>query len=98
MHQQRPPAAALSLFPLLLASLAGPVAAAPEIQAYMQRLADAGYSPGQILTHLDQLLTRQSYTMATNDIYWVAVGIAGCLIALIWSAKPPFNLGGPRAR
>ena len=73
-------------------------ATSPQTQDYMQRLADAGYSPGQILTHLDQLLTRQSYTMATNDIYWVAVCIAGCLIALIWNAKPPFNLGGPRAR
>ena len=32
MYQPRPPAAALSLVPLLLASLAGPVAAAPAIQ------------------------------------------------------------------
>lgn len=61
---------------------------------YMDRLASTGMAQEQMYAHIDRLLTQQAYTMATNDIYWVALSSSIALIALVWFARPPFNTSG----
>ena len=48
-------------------------------------------TPGNAYGVVDRLLTQQSYTLATNDLYWVTSGIMLSLVALVWFSKPPFN-------
>lgn len=69
----------------------------PNTEAYMQRLAELGMDPSRMHASMDQLLARQAFTMATNDIYWVALGLAVFLIFFVWLAKPPFGTGGRRS-
>ena len=68
----------------------------PQTESYMQSMAELGMEPSRMHASMDQLLTRQAFTMATNDIYWVSLGIAVFLMAFVWLAKPPFGTGGRR--
>ncbi len=68
----------------------------PQTQDYVQRMTEAGMDPSRINASLDLLLTRQAFTMATNDIYWVAVTFAVFLMAFVWLSRPPFNTGARR--
>lgn len=68
----------------------------PQTESYMQRLGELGMDPSRMHASLDQLLTRQAFTMATNDIYWVAVCLAAFLMVFVWLARPPFGTGGRR--
>jgi DHA2 family multidrug resistance protein len=58
---------------------------------YLSRLDSTGMPPGNAYGVVDRLLTQQSYTLATNDLYWVTSGIMLSLVALVWFSKPPFN-------
>ncbi len=74
-------------------------AMSPQTEDYMRRLGEMGMEPSRIHATLDQLLTRQAFTMATNDIYWVALAIAIFLMGFVWLARPPFSLhSGRRVR
>jgi len=63
----------------------------PQTTDYMNRLSGAGLQPDQIHANIDRLITQQSYTMATNDIYWVALAVSAMLVGFIWLARPPFG-------
>jgi DHA2 family multidrug resistance protein len=65
----------------------------PQTADYAQRLAELGMAPERVVASLDLLLTRQAFTMATNDIYWVSVAIAIFLMGWVWFARPPFDAG-----
>lgn len=58
---------------------------------YLARLDSTGMTADNAYGVVDRLLTQQSYTLATNDLYWVTSGIMLSLVALVWFSKPPFN-------
>ena len=68
----------------------------PQTADYIDRLASAGMRPDQIHANIDRMITQQAYTMATNDIYWVAMAVSSLLIGFIWLARPPFGTAGRR--
>ncbi len=69
-------------------------AAAPATQ-FVQGLEHGGFSLHQAYGVIDQLITRESLTLAVNDVYIVCAWLFLAMIPLLWFARPPFgNTGG----
>ncbi len=57
----------------------------------IQMLGSHGMSLQQSYGVLDATLSRQTYMMAADDVFWLCGCIIIGLIAIIWFAKPPFH-------
>lgn len=63
------------------------------LQAIAQ-LQQLGFSHEAALAQLQNMVTNQSYMLATNDFFWVSGYAFLLLIGIIWLARPPFILSG----
>jgi MFS transporter, DHA2 family, multidrug resistance protein len=69
--------------------------AAPAATAYMQHLQGLGLHGKAQLSVIDQVVTREAFTLAVNDVFWGCAILFLALIPVLWLAKPPFgNAGG----
>jgi len=62
---------------------------------YMQRLQQSGLSPSAALAQLNQLITSQSYLLATNAVLCLSGLLLLVLVPVIWLTRPPFAIKGP---
>jgi DHA2 family multidrug resistance protein len=62
----------------------------PLANDYIDRLHRLGIPDNAALGYLDQMITTQSYTLATDQILTLSALLMLSLITLIWWAKPPF--------
>lgn len=62
-----------------------------------QQLSDSGLGPDQVLSQINQMVTAQSVTLATNQVFW----ISGCCFALaaaaVWLAPRPARVADTTA-
>jgi DHA2 family multidrug resistance protein len=66
----------------------------------LQMLTGQGMSQQQTYGLVDATLSRQTFMMAADDVFWISGWVIVALIAIIWLAKPPFHAGsghGPAA-
>ncbi len=64
----------------------------------LQMLSGNGMTPQQTYGLVEATLSRQTYMMAADDVFWLSGCVTVALIAIIWFAKPPFNAStGPVA-
>lgn len=62
---------------------------------YYMKLKGFGLDNKQIASYIDDLITQQSLQMASNDIFYLAMGIFLALTLLVWFARPPFTTAQP---
>ena len=70
--------------------------ASQPMQDYLQQLQSTGMPPDVARAQIDHVLTVQSYTLATNDLFWLGGCLLLLLIFVIWQTRPPFG-GAPGA-
>ncbi len=66
----------------------------PATTQFLQQLTHGGMSRSQGLGVIDQLLTRESLTLAVNDVFLACAILFLMLIPLLWFARPPFGSAG----
>lgn len=69
----------------------------PAAMRYLQQLGHAGHTATQNLGIVDQLVNREAYTLAVNDIFWLCAILFVLLMPLLWFARPPFGSAGGAA-
>ena len=69
-------------------------AAHPATTHFLQQLTHDGMSRSQGLGVIDQLLTRESLTLAVNDVFLACAILFVMLIPVLWFARPPFGSAG----
>jgi DHA2 family multidrug resistance protein len=69
-------------------------AAAQPVQDYLAKLGDVGIPHDLTMAQINSTLTVESYTLATNDVFWLGGCILLTLIVVIWRTKPPFGGAG----
>ncbi len=57
----------------------------------LEMLAAHGMSQQQTYGLVEATLSRQTYMMAADDVFWLSGCVIVGLIAIIWFAQPPFN-------
>lgn len=62
----------------------------PLLRQYLERLHELGMRDDVALAHLEQLITNQAYTIATDHILTISATVMIALVPLIWWARPPF--------
>lgn len=62
----------------------------PVANDYLDRLHQLGMPDNVALAYLDNIITTQSYTLATDRILTLSALLMLSLVTLIWWAKPPF--------
>jgi len=62
----------------------------PHLQTALAQLQSHGLTSSSSYATLNQLLTKQAYVLATDDIFWLCGSLFLTLMILIWFAKPPF--------
>ncbi|WP_329740459.1 DHA2 family efflux MFS transporter permease subunit [Dyella sp. A6] len=68
--------------------------AEPATTHFMDMLSHTGLSHVQILGVMDRLVTRESLTLAVNDVFFACAVLFVLLIPLLWFARPPFGSAG----
>jgi DHA2 family multidrug resistance protein len=68
--------------------------ASQPMQDYVTQIQNLGVPHELALAQIDRQLTVESYTLATNDIFWLSGCILLMLIIFIWRTRPPFTGGG----
>lgn len=69
--------------------------ASPAATHFMQQLTHGGFSHKEALGMINQLVTRESLTLAVNDVHLVCAVLFLAMIPMLWLARPPFgNAGG----
>ena len=66
----------------------------PAATHFVERLAHSGLSHTQSLGLIDSLVTRESLTLAVNDVFLACAVLFLLLIPVLWFARPPFGSGG----
>ncbi|MFI4937533.1 MAG: DHA2 family efflux MFS transporter permease subunit [Candidatus Berkiellales bacterium] len=56
----------------------------------LKKLHALGFSVEKSYAEITQQLIKQSYMLATNDVFWISGFIFLSLLILIWFARPPF--------
>ena len=69
-------------------------AAHPATTQFLQQLTHDGMSRSQGLGVIDRLLTRESLTLAVNDVFLACSILFVILIPVLWFARPPFGSAG----
>ncbi len=62
----------------------------PQAADYLYRLHQLGMPDDVALAYLENMVTAQSYTLATDRILGISATLMLALITLIWWARPPF--------
>jgi DHA2 family multidrug resistance protein len=62
----------------------------PATADYLQRLQQLGLSEDAAHAFLENMITVQSYTLATDRILTISATLMLSLITLVWWARPPF--------
>jgi DHA2 family multidrug resistance protein len=60
------------------------------LRQYLDRLHQLGMPDDVALAYLEQTITNQAYTIATDHILTISATVMIALVPLIWWAKPPF--------
>jgi DHA2 family multidrug resistance protein len=69
--------------------------ARPATGIFLEHLQQLGLHGKPAMGYIDQLVTRESLTLAVNDVFWGCALLFLALIPILWLAKPPFgNAGG----
>ena len=66
----------------------------PAATQFLQQGSHLGLSHTQSLGLLDQLVTRESLTLAVNDVFLACAVLFVVLIPILWFARPPFGSAG----
>lgn len=67
------------------------------VGATQQLLHSLGFNVSQGFQLITQILTTQSFMLATDDIFWLTGWLFIILMVFIWFAKPPFTSAGKAA-
>jgi DHA2 family multidrug resistance protein len=62
--------------------------------SYLHSLGSAGYSPDQAFAQINQMITTQSYLLATNAVLCICGMMTMCLIPFVWLARRPRGVRG----
>ncbi len=62
----------------------------PAVSDYLERLRQLGMPDAAAHAYLENMITIQSYTLATDQILTVSATLMLSLVTLVWWAKPPF--------
>ena len=66
----------------------------PAATGFLQQMSHMGLSHTQGLGLLNQLVTRESLTLAVNDVFIGCAVLFVLLIPILWFARPPFGSAG----
>lgn len=66
----------------------------PAATHFIERLTHGGLSHTQSLGLIDSLVTRESLTLAVNDVFLACAVLFLLLIPVLWFARPPFGSDG----
>lgn len=72
-------------------------AASPATTTYLQHLQAAGASVQRAWALIDSMVTRESLTLAVNDVFLLCAIMFLAMIPVVWLAKPPFGNAGAEA-
>ena len=61
---------------------------------YIQQLSHMGLGAPQRLGYIDQIISREGYTLAVNDIFYACAILFVMLLPVLWFARPPFGSTG----
>ena len=62
----------------------------PVANDYLDQLHQLGMPDDTAYAYLENMITTQSYTLATDQILMISAALMLSLVTLIWWAKPPF--------
>jgi len=68
--------------------------AEPATTSFIDTLSHTGLSRTQVLGMINNLVTRESLTLAVNDVFFACAVLFVLLIPVLWFARPPFGSGG----
>ena len=66
----------------------------PASTDYLNKLQDLGFSAQAAYAQVDQVISQQSFMIATKEVFWLLGVIFFILVAVVWLAKPPFGSVG----
>jgi MFS transporter, DHA2 family, multidrug resistance protein len=66
----------------------------PATTRYIQHLSQLPLSATQRLGYIDQIVNRESLTLAVNDVFYLCTILFVLLIPVLWFARPPFGSTG----
>lgn len=69
----------------------------PATQSYLDQLQAFGASAQRAWAVIDGVVTRESLTIAVNDVFLLCAVLFFAMIPIIWIAKPPFGNAGAAA-
>ena len=56
-----------------------------------------GFGATQRIAYIDQIINREGYTLAVNDIFYGCAILFIVLLPVLWFARPPFGSAGGAA-
>jgi DHA2 family multidrug resistance protein len=68
--------------------------ASPATQSYLDHLQAMGASASRAWALIDGVVTRESLTLAVNDVFLLCAALFLLMIPVIWMARPPFGNAG----
>ena len=71
--------------------------ASPAAQSYLGHLQALGASTARAWAVVENIVTRESLTLAVNDVFLLCAVLFFAMIPIIWVAKPPFGNAGAAA-
>lgn len=72
-------------------------AASPATASYLQHLQALGASLQRAWAMIDGMVTRESLTLAVNDVFLLCTVLFFAMIPVVWLARPPFGNAGAAA-
>ncbi|MEO8803886.1 MAG: DHA2 family efflux MFS transporter permease subunit [Rudaea sp.] len=72
-------------------------AANPATTSYLQHLQSMGASAERAWALINSIVTRESLTLAVNDVFLLCAILFFAMIPVVWMAKPPFGNDGAAA-
>ncbi|HTV86600.1 MAG TPA: DHA2 family efflux MFS transporter permease subunit [Dyella sp.] len=67
---------------------------APATTQYLHGLSHLGMSAARQLGYINQIVDREGYTLAVNDIFYGCAVLFVLLLPVLWLARPPFGTAG----
>jgi MFS transporter, DHA2 family, multidrug resistance protein len=67
---------------------------APASETFLHKLSHIGLSATQQLGYINQIIDREGYTLAVNDVFYGCAILFILLLPVLWFARPPFGSAG----